>query len=134
MTDISNENLDTARKIIETQMQDNWSETPIAFQDVLYKVNAAEEFVALNVLWSGSEGVALQTNGPIRDWGIVMIEVFSFPDQGTERILELCGDVRAVFNEFESGGLSCQQGFPRRIGVMGDFLKYIVEIPVYYQG
>jgi hypothetical protein len=134
MSDTSNENLDTARKIIETQLQDNWSETPIAFQDVPYKVNAAEEFVALNVLWSGSEGIALQTNGPIRDWGIAMIEVFAIPDEGSSRVLELCGDLRALFNEFVSGGLTFHTGSARRVGVMGDFLKYIVEIPFYYEG
>jgi hypothetical protein len=134
MTIISNLNLDLARLAIESKLQDNWSETPIAFQDVPYKVNAAEEFIALNILWSGSESVTIVSDGPVRDWGIVMVEVFAIPDQGTERVLEICGDVRAVFQEWAAGGICFQQGTARRIGVMGDFLKYIVEIPFYYQG
>lgn len=134
MTSISNENMNLARKAIETRLQDNWVTTPIAYQDVLYKVNGGEEFVSLNTLFSESEDVSLATNGPIRDWGIVMIEVFAIPDQGTERVLELCGDLRTLFHEQEFGGVTCQTGSSRRVGVMGDFLKYIVEIPFYYQG
>ena len=126
--------MNLARELIENYVQDNWAETPVAYQDVPYKVMKSIDFVALNIIWSGSEVVGLQSDSPLREYGMVIFECFTAPNIGSETMLTLCGLAREVFNEKTLGALTFQTGTSRRIGVVGDFLKYMVEIPFYYQG
>jgi len=135
MTTDSKNNLDKCREAIENEFYDNWSTTPIAFQDIPYKVTASE-WIAVNVLFSSSEAPGIATNGPITDYGSALIEVFVPINVGSSRGLVLGGLVREVLHEkrLASNKLHMLQGTVRRIGVAGDFVKYIVNVPFMYRG
>ena len=131
------DNFDNIRSIIENRANDNWTTTPIAWQDVPYYPVKNEAYIAINTLFGESENAGLNSmnnvEAPIRENGVLLIQCFTAANIGSGTILRLAGEIRELYQNTDESGLAFYAGSINRIGELNDFLQYNVEIPFYYQ-
>lgn len=72
--------------------------TPIAWQNVAFDMKANPEFVRFNVLFGEERQVSFgSSNLPYRQYGRVSIQVFTPPNRGAKRALELADLLSAIW-------------------------------------
>ena len=134
---MSENNFNNVRKIVENRAKNNWVDTEIAYQDIPYEVKKNTPYIALNILFGESENAGLGSmnnmQAPIRENGVLLIEVHVPSNKGTDQVLSIAGNIRALYQNTDENGLAFYAGSINRIGESSDQLQYNVEIPFFYQ-
>lgn len=73
----------------------NWTETPVYFENG--EVGVELEWVRLTVLSGRSKQVTMGDNPDFRHHGSVIVQIFTPPDQGSGRAVELADMVHNLF-------------------------------------
>ncbi len=79
--------------------------TPIAWQNIAFDMKANPEFVRFNVLFGEEKQVSFgSSNLPYRQYGRVSIQVFTPPNRGAKRALELADLLSAIWRTKQLNG------------------------------
>ena len=88
--------LSEVQRSIETYIKINWTETPIAYQNVVHSSGA--EFIRATVLNSGRVQKSLgSTLNTFRMSGVLIVQVFCLKNTGTNRALFLADKIILLF-------------------------------------
>lgn len=79
---------DRAQTLLETYVQDQWSDTAVQYDNVPFNSDLYREFVRCTIVFGEGSSRTI-TNGCYRQVGLLLITVYTKPSEGTARLLEL---------------------------------------------
>lgn len=133
---------ETDRQYIEEQFNNNWNSTttPIAFDNVtgllqgstvINSADGLDEWCRITILPAG----AIQTSpGPVktvRRDGVIMVNIFTAENIGSNRARELADLVVSVFQFNRFNGIQCRATQVSRDGQNGGFYQFTVTTPYF---
>lgn len=101
------------RKIIEERIQDNWSETPIDWDNVSFDPTRGVSFIS---------PIIEETDSNKRGFGCTnriytaIIEIRIPKNKGTALIAGYTDQIKALFNNYSSGNFYCIKSKTQRVG------------------
>lgn len=122
------------RKAIEGRLGDNWSTTPIKFENVPFK-ETKDPYVALFILDGEGQQISLGTPA-VRRWpSVIKIQIFVPQDTGTKlarTYADSLGTIfdRAQFSSGNSGTITCRIPSITHVGITNGWDQVNVTIPL----
>ena len=124
--------VDFIRQSIETRLNGNWTDTPIAYENTPFTPEKGEPFIAPYILTGEGEQASLGSVAVNRWYGLLDIALFVPLDSGTKRAMELVDQLIKLFYHYEVGGLTFLTGSWERLGQDDNWYRYSVSIPFQY--
>jgi hypothetical protein len=123
--------LDIAERLIETLLQDNWTQTPLAFDNVNFAPVLGVDFVRVQIEWTTSANI-----GPsrIRHDGLVLLSVMVQPREGTRQSAKYASDLIRLFQDNSALSdsdtyLTFKAGYAQRVGEREGWYQRNIVIP-----
>lgn len=130
---------ETERDVIRQRFNSGWAATTAVdwsgFNGSSYDRSSGTEFVRPRcedgeAQWVGIGGQYKRA----RKFGTLVVEVFQPAGTGEERGVQLCDSLIAIFTPYSSSGVSFMgRGFAQDVGSDGNFHKWIVFLPYYFE-
>lgn len=117
------------RRIVEKQLQDNWTLTKIAFDNVKFIPVRGVDFIRCIIEQSGKQKIS--SNCTRRDY-TVLIEVKVAANSGTVTINSHCDLLKNLFDGFSSGHFNCLNGSIERVGKVKEWFQKNVILDCKY--
>lgn len=126
-------NLDKVRQLVETTIKNNWTATPIAYDNVSFKATIGQSFIAPKVLFGSGSQVSLGTSNVLNRWtGVIQIDIFTPINIGTKTALDYANTLIGYFYHYDNEGLVCFTGSVGELGKDGEWYRVVVTIPFQY--
>lgn len=124
-----------ASQLIEKRLQDNWTDTPIAFDNVEYVPVVGSPFVRLTISQTTSvlKTFATYGEGMYQEFGLIIVQVFTPRNDGTHPNNVLADKIADLFRGWNSGRLFCGTTRIVRIGTEKNWHHANVMIEFYYE-
>ncbi len=118
---------------IESYFKDNWSYTPIAYDNVEFVPNDFTEWVRFVVRNGNARQTSIAGDNPgFRYYGVIYVQIFTRADTGTGRALELADYVTVLFRSASVNGIQFKTPSITRVGNMEDaWFQINVDCPYY---
>ena len=121
---------------IESRFQTAWidgssARTPIAFDNVDFKPAREESFVRLTIIDGEAKQASIEENPLHRRVGIIVIQIFVRPGDGTKPAEVLADHAATIFRAVQFSGITCRSPEYRKIGQVEDWYQINVEVPFF---
>lgn len=125
-------NYSQEKQAIEQHFEANWPHTPIVFENAKF-TGAEDEWVRLSILNGDAYQASMGDNPAFRHPGVVVVQIFTRPDSGSGRALELADLVDQLFRLAVVSGIVFR--VPRVQKVPSDNEWYQVNVSTeFYRG
>ena len=115
------------RLAIEDRLQEYWSYTDIAWVNVDFDVPNNKDWIKLNILNGSSSYRAI--NGLKRHAGVILIQVFTPVNTGTNKVREYSDTIASIFDSKTFSDVVCDVASIVTIGADDRFYQVNVTIP-----
>ena len=128
--------VETERAAIEKYFSDNWTTTPIQFDNVKFNKPNDSKWVTITITTGSSTQITLGSDSPLnRHVGTIIVQVFTQAGVGSKQAKELARDVanifrRKVFNISATETILCREPTIQRVGVETDTGLYNLNVNI----
>ena len=128
--------VETERSTIEKFLADNWTTTPIQFDNVRFDKPADSKWIALSINTGSSEQITMGSNAPLnRHIIIINVQVFTEAGIGSKQAKEFARDIatlfrRRVFRVSATETILCREPQITRVGVEQDTGLYNMLVAI----
>jgi hypothetical protein len=119
-----------AISIIENHLVDNWSRTPIDYDNVEFSPVRGTPFVRLQVEWVNTTLTSI--GGRAKGEGYIDLSIFVPANTGTTISSSMADELATMFNRLLNGALHCQVARTQRIGSFEEWYQVKVLVPFIY--
>jgi hypothetical protein len=119
-----------ASSIIEKRLDDNWTTTPIQYDNVRYTPTVGTAFIRLQVEWATANVISI--GGRIKTEGYVLLSIFTPAGIGSDTALGYADTLAALFNMYHEGALKLLAAVINRVGSQKEWYQVNVLIPFHY--
>ena len=123
---------DVVRNVVETHLQDNWTQTPIQWENVHFEPIEGQSFIAPVIV--PTSGIQISLGGvALNRWeGFIDISVFIPMNQGSKTGNDLADALIKLFYHYTEQGVSFYTGYAKPTGSTESWWKINVTIPYYF--
>lgn len=115
---------------IESHFSDNWTETPVVYQNIAY--NEMTEFIRVTILSGPREQASLGcNNNTYRTTGVVIIQVFTPKNTGTKRALDIVDMLIAFLQSKVIGTVNFKTPYISFQNIVDSFYQVNLNCPFY---
>lgn len=122
------------RQAIEKRLSDNWTTTPIQFDNVAFSAPADNTYVSLTIINGDADQIELGETPVHRHIGVITIQVFVPVENGTNTARSYADSLAAIFRNVQfsagsSGTILCRSPNIVRVGVSNGLYQLNVAVP-----
>jgi len=127
-------NPEQIRKVIMGLINENWSYTPIEFENQSLQGDLTDGWIRINLIWGDSEVGELGENGVGLGLGILWIDIFVPLDTGIKNAFDYWKILSDLFRRKSYEGVNFNEPSPQKGGKDSDSNMYrlIFKIPFEY--
>lgn len=124
------------RAAIEKRVKDNWSTTPIVFDNVGFRP-ADSNYVSVAILNASANQLEINGASPKHRYtGIISIQIFTDANSGTQTARTYADTIAAIFrnqsfSHSDSGTITCRTPNAIRAGVVDGRYQLNLTVPYY---
>lgn len=124
----------TARRDIEKRLNDNWSTTEIAWDNVKFSPVNGTAWVACHIFEDTVNRINIGVPGQHRVTGTVVINIM-LPEGGGTDIARQYGDtLAAIFRDAQFSGITFRETTLNNTGINEGWYQFNLVIPFYWDG
>lgn len=124
-------NFEAEHKAIEARLENNWTETAIAFDNIEFQEQGREEFIRLTILDGASKQASLEDKPLYRNIGLIAIQIFVRPGSGLQRAEKLGDMLAEIYRGAQFSGITCKAPQYQRVGEKENWFQVNLNIPFY---
>lgn len=119
---------------LQERLQDNWTDTEIAFDNVQFNPVRGVPFIRIAITQTESEltSIAGPALGNYREHGLMTIQVFTPKNDGVQPNARLADMAAALYRGYSSGGLFCMPPRVNRVGAHEEFYQSNLLVEFYF--
>jgi len=119
--------------IIIKRFKDNFSTTPIAYENVEFKVDTDVDWVRLSVQNGDSNQVSMGTPAVANRFvGIIFVQIYTRAGRGTATALSIAQEVSDIWRNKQFDGITCRAPDINHLGVEGSWFQINVSCEFFY--
>lgn len=123
---------DRISQILEEKLQASWTLSEIAWANMSYIPKQDVPFIRQSITQTTSDRINVGDVGLYRDYGLMIIQVFTPRRKGTRENAVLASSVAALFREYSHDGLYCGAPFVEVVGESKEWYQSNVIVDYYY--
>jgi len=120
---------DQCRVDVETEIQANWNETHVVYENEELKY--ADEYIRPAIIYGESNQVTLGPSGTHRRLGVLVIQIFVKENTGTRRIKFLADTLTPLFKSVKLGIIQFESPTLIRVGQNNGYYQENFQVPFY---
>ena len=124
--------IDAVRQIVETHLKDNWTQTPISFENVYFEQQDGQPFIEVIIMPDTGNQASLGEKALNRWTGSIIISVYVPLGQGSSAAFRLADDITQLFYRFTEDGFTAWTAHTVPSEELGQWYKVDVNIPYQY--
>ncbi len=121
--------LDTVREVVEKRFNDNWTSTPIQWENVHFEPQDGQAFIAPVIVPTSGDQVSLGTVALNRWDGFVDVSIFVPRGIGAKLANDLSNEVIKLFYHYTDSGVSFFTGYSKPTGATEIWFRVNVTVP-----
>jgi hypothetical protein len=126
-------NLDVIRHAYEARIKSTWTETPVAWENTIYKPVEGEAFIEPSLVVADGYKASLSKTGALNRFeGFLNINIYVPVNTGTAEAYKIASKVVDIFYSYDIGGIYFETGYPAPSGQQGNWYRLTVTIPFVY--
>lgn len=118
---------DTTYATIEVHFEDNWTDTPVEYDNVPFTPIIGTPFVRLNVVWATNTPISI--GGLNRGTGIAYFQIHTPKGTGTIESAKIATKIAKIFTNKSINKVQFSTSTIQRIGVVRSWYRLNVLIP-----
>lgn len=124
------------RAAIEKRMKDNWTTTPIVFDNVGFRPTDSA-YVAIFIQNASAQQIEIKGTTPLHRYsGIIAIQIFTDANSGSNTARTYADTIAAIFRNQSfsygnSGTIFCRSPNVQRVGVVEGRFQLNLSVPFY---
>ena len=124
---------DTLRRLVETHVNDNWSMTDVAFENIEFTPVIGTPWIDMHIFVGDGFQASLGDTSALNRWtGIIDFSVYVPINTGSSYAYKVAYALVDLFYHYDNNGLTTLTGHSRPIGEDGEWMRYNVSIPFQY--
>lgn len=121
----------SVRATIETHISDNWTATPVAYDNVDLDTSGLSEYISINLVEGDNVQATLGDIGTYQAVGVLVIMIFTDKGIGSSRARQLADQLSSLFRGSKIDGMTFKVPSAKRIIYGSDYFQYNLSIPFY---